>query len=57
MDAILAGPGMERARSEMRRLKEESLALLDELGGHDAVSTEAREALRDLIEYTIRRVK
>ena len=57
MDAILDGPGMERARSEMRRLKEESLSLLDELGGHDTVSTEAREALRDLIEYTIRRVK
>ena len=57
MAAILAGPGMERARSELRRLKAESLALLDELGGHDAVSTEAREALRDLIEYTIRRVK
>ena len=57
MDAILAGPGMERARSEMRRLKEESLALLNDLGGQDAVSTEARAALRDLIEYTIRRVK
>ena len=57
MDAILAGSGMERARSEMRRLKEESLAMLDELGGDDAVSREAREALRDLIEYTIQRVK
>ena len=48
---------MERARNEMRRLKEESLALLKELGGADAVSQEARAALRDLIEYTIRRVK
>ena len=48
---------MERARSEMRRLKEESLALLVELGGDDTVSREAREALRDLIEYTIQRVK
>jgi octaprenyl-diphosphate synthase len=57
MDAILAGPGMERARAEMRRLKEESLSLLDQLGGDDAVSREAREALRDLIEYTIQRVK
>ena len=41
----------------MRRLKEESLTLLNDLGGQDAVSTEARAALRDLIEYTIRRVK
>jgi hypothetical protein len=41
----------------MRRLKEESLTLLDELGGSDSVSQEARTALRDLIEYTIRRVK
>ena len=41
----------------MRRLKEEALAMLDELGGDEAVSNEAREALRDLIEYTIRRVK
>ena len=57
MDAILAGPGMERARSEMRRLKEEALVMLDKLGGNEAVSTEARDALRDLIEYTIRRVK
>ena len=57
MNAILQGPGMERARNEMRRLKEESLALLKELGGADAVSQEARAALRDLIEYTIRRVK
>ena len=57
MDAILKGPGMDRARDEMRRLKEESLALLDELGGSGAVSQEARAALRDLIEYTIRRVK
>jgi hypothetical protein len=48
---------MDRARAEMRRLKEESLALLDELGGQDAVSAEARVALRDLIEYTIRRVQ
>lgn len=57
MQAILQGPGMDRARDEMRRLKEESLALLEELGGSDAVSEEARAALRDLIEYTIRRVK
>ena len=57
MDTILAGPGMERARSEMRRLKEESLALLDELGSQDAVGAEAREALRDLIGYTIQRVQ
>ena len=57
MDAILAGPGMDRARSEMQRLKEESLALLNELGNDSAVSNEARDALRDLIEYTIRRVK
>ena len=57
MNAILQGPGMDRARGEMRRLKEESLALLDELGGSQAVSQEARAALRDLIEYTIRRVK
>ena len=41
----------------MRRLKEEALVMLDELGGDEAVSTEARDALRDLIEYTIRRVK
>ena len=26
--------------------------MLDELGGDEAVSTEARDALRDLIEYT-----
>ena len=57
MQAILQGPGMDRARDEMRRLKEESLTLLDELGGSDSVSQEARTALRDLIEYTIRRVK
>jgi len=48
---------MDRARDEMRRLKEESLLLLDELGGSDAVSEDARAALRDLLEYTIRRVK
>jgi len=57
MDAILLGPGMDRARDEMNRLKNEALDMLDELGGSSASENEAREALRELIEYTIRRVK
>lgn len=57
MDAILLGPGMDRARDEMNRLKNEALDMLDELGGSSTSENEAREALRELIEYTIRRVK
>ena len=57
MDAILAGPGMDRARDEMNRLKNEALDMLDTLGGSGESENEAREALRELIEYTIRRVK
>ena len=57
MDAILLGPGMDRARDEMNRLKNEALDMLDELGGSSESENEAREALRELIEYTIRRVK
>ena len=57
MDAILAGPGMDRARDEMNRLKNDALDMLDALGGSGESENEAREALRELIEYTIRRVK
>ena len=48
---------MDRARDEMNRLKNEALDMLDELGGSSESENEAREALRELIEYTIRRVK
>jgi len=57
MDAILNGPGMDRARSEMRRLKNKALTMLEELGDSSEGACKAREALRDLIEYTIRRVQ
>ena len=50
MDAILKGPGMDYSRNKMTELTAEALALLEPLE-----ESSAKEALRDLVEFTIHR--
>ena len=57
MTAILEGPGMDRARTEMARLTSEALDILNDIGAKDPLAQEARLAMRELIEYTIQRAQ
>ena len=52
MNAVINGPGMQYARDEMNRLRDEALSMLDAFP-----DTASRRSLADLVRFTIDRKK